>query len=141
MSFAGTTRQRSGPVLPLAALVDVLFLLLAFFMTTSLFREQDLFMEVTPPAMSEGQSGGMAGVVNITVDSSDRIFIADREYDLPALQRTLEELKRDFPNERVVVRGDREATHGRVSEVRETAMNVGFEVYDRFIRRASEIGQ
>src|SRR5690606_17479823 len=128
-------------VLPLAAMVDILFLLLTFFMTTSLAREQDLLLQVSPPAMSQGQAVGTSGVVNITVDDQDRIFIADREYDLATLRQTLEQLKIDFPNDRVVVRGDRNATHGRVSEVREIAMNVGFEVFDRFVRRASELGQ
>ena len=49
MSFATQTRERSAPVLPLAGMVDVLFLLLIFFMTASVFRDAELAVEVALP--------------------------------------------------------------------------------------------
>jgi len=140
MSFSVTQRQRSAPVLPLAALVDVLFLLLVFFMTTSLYREQDLFVEVAPPAMGSGTTGSAGTSVNITIDENDRIYIGDREYDITTLRRTLVDLNRQFPDEWVVVRGDRKASHGRVMEVRDAAFEANFtRVLDGVVRRASEI--
>ena len=107
MSFTTSTRARGGPALPLAGMVDVLFLLLIFFMTTSVFREQDQQIAVTLPATDAGAAATVATQIVITITADDRMYIGEKHYPPRQLRRTLKQLAVQFPNESVVIRGDR----------------------------------
>ena len=127
MSFTAESRSRSLPVLPLASLVDILFLLLAFFLTTSALREQEVQMGVQLPQAETGETAVSAAtqtIVNITAE--DRIFIGERELPLPVLRQTLDELVKLSPSEALVVRGDREASYGLAVQVMDIAHQAGF---------------
>ncbi|MAE64818.1 MAG: hypothetical protein CMJ18_11170 [Phycisphaeraceae bacterium] len=106
MSFTATVRQRSTPVLPLAGMVDVLFLLLIFFMTISAFREHDQQIDVALPSTSAGAPEQSPTQIVITVTADDELFIGDRSYTPEQLRRTLLQLGAQFPSESVVIRGD-----------------------------------
>lgn len=137
MSFTASQRERSGPMLPLAAMVDVLFLLLIFFMTTSIFRDQDYFVEVHPPAIESGQSSADVAPLILTVDPEGVIFIGDRVYDLPTLRETLIRLHTQASGGAVVIRGDANATHGRIMEVKDALFQAGFrDVSEAVVRPA-----
>ncbi len=109
MSFTTSTRPRGGPALPFAGMVDVLFLLLIFFMTTSVFREQDQQIAVSLPATDAGSATTMATQIVITITEDDQIYIGEKHYTPQQLHRTLKQLAVQFPNESVVIRGDRDS--------------------------------
>lgn len=141
MSFTGQTRQRSNPVLPLAALVDVLFLLLIFFMTTSLFREQDRLIDVSlPTADSSLPSGGMQAPIVVTVTDDDSIYMSQKRYNLDGLRAALESLHSEFPNEAIEIRSDRNSHLGRTVQVMDAAHAAGlYNVSLAAIKQASDI--
>lgn len=113
MSFATQTRERSAPVLPLAGMVDVLFLLLIFFMTASVFRDAELAVEVAlPDSQSALSEVGPGTQVVITVDAEDRVFLGEREVPLSQLPGLLDDLATVVEKDSVVVRGDRGASYG-----------------------------
>lgn len=126
MSFAAETRERIRPVLPLAGMVDVLFLLLIFFMTTSVFREQEFQIEVAPPSISSDRGTSNQVAYTITIDAEGEIYIGDRRYDLASLKQTLEELHATSPGEKINVRGDQDVLYGRVVKVFDIAHQAGF---------------
>ncbi|MEM8739399.1 MAG: biopolymer transporter ExbD [Planctomycetota bacterium] len=113
MSFATQTRERSAPVLPLAGMVDVLFLLLIFFMTASVFRDAELAVDVSlPESNSAAAEVGPGTQVVITIDEADRVFLGERQVQLEELPAILEDLKGVIDRDSVVVRGDRAASYG-----------------------------
>ena len=113
MSFATQTRERSAPVLPLAGMVDVLFLLLIFFMTASVFRDAELAVEVAlPDSQSAVSEVGPGTQVIITVDADDRVFLGEREVPLDQLPALLDDLATVVERDSVVVRGDQGASYG-----------------------------
>ncbi len=113
MSFATQTRERSAPVLPLAGMVDVLFLLLIFFMTASVFRDAELAVEVAlPDSQSAVNQAGPGTQVIITVDADDRVFLGEREVSLAQLPGLLDDLATVVERDSVVVRGDQGASYG-----------------------------
>ena len=88
MSFAAQVRERSRPVLPLAPMVDVLFLLLIFFMTASVFREQELQIDVALPTAEMAQPPATTATqITISLTADDRIYLGPRELTLAALRR------------------------------------------------------
>ena len=107
MSFASETRERSRPILPLAAMVDILFLLLIFFMTASTLRDQEMRLPIDVPPSATAQTPGATtpGVV-VSFDADSNIFIGLREVSLAQLSDIFKELAASSPEESVVIRGD-----------------------------------
>ncbi|MEE9404874.1 MAG: biopolymer transporter ExbD [Algisphaera sp.] len=113
MPFSTQTRERSAPVLPLAGMVDVLFLLLIFFMTASVFRDAELAVEVAlPDSQSAVSEVGPGTQVVITVDAKDNVFLGERAVTLEELPGLLAELATVVEQDSVVVRGDQGASYG-----------------------------
>ncbi|MFW6058807.1 MAG: ExbD/TolR family protein [Phycisphaeraceae bacterium] len=131
MSFTTETRERTRPALPLAAMVDVLFLLLIFFMTASVFRQQELQIEVQLPTAETAEAGGpIADRLVITVDDDDAIYLGPRELTVPELREKLRELAESNPNQTIVIRGDQRSRHGRTMQVLDLAREAGFTTAD-----------
>jgi biopolymer transport protein ExbD len=141
MSFIAPTRQRSGPLLPMAAMVDILFLLLVFFMTISSMREQDRVIEVVLPGTQTDQPGAMVTPIIITVDAEGRTHIADQLYPLDVLGERLQQRAAEYPDEPVDIRGDANCTHGRIISVLDTVRAAGLRnvrIHTRPIERRGE---
>ena len=126
MSFAAESRERSRPALPLSAMVDILFLLLIFFMTASAFRERELQVPVqlAPSATADAGSSSATQII-ITIDADDRIFLGPREHSLDSLRQTLVELSQVYPNETVIIRGDQDSSYGLAVRVMDLATLAG----------------
>lgn len=128
MSFTAPTRQHARPALPLAGMVDVLFLLIIFFMTTSVFREQERMIEVVlPQTASEGENEPRRAPVIITVSESGGIYLGQKEHTLDSLRATLAALAESYPDEAVIVRGDRASALGLAVEVMDVAYAAGLQ--------------
>ncbi len=125
MSFTSDTRDRARPALPLSAMVDIIFLLLIFFMTVSVFRQQELQIDVSLPASDTAKPAASKTQIVVSLTGDNRIFIGDREYNYEALQQTLTRLAQQFPNESVVIRGDKGSSFGFAVRVLDTAYACG----------------
>lgn len=140
MSFATQTRERSAPVLPLAGMVDVLFLLLIFFMTASVFRDAELSMDVTLPTSETAASAvGPAQQIVITVGEDNRVFLGERAVPIENLLPVLNQLVEVAPNDSVVVRADQNSNTGVAVRVMDLAQQAGLtQVSIATIRPAEE---
>ena len=126
MSFAAPTRERSGPALPLAGMVDVLFLLLIFFMTASTFRESELSLPVSlTPGESATAAVDAASSVVVTVTESNEIFFGTRGVGLSQLRGLLEEVLAVSPHEVLVVRSDEKSDAGVLLRILDQAELAG----------------
>lgn len=126
MSFASTTRERSAPVLPLAGMVDVLFLLLIFFMTASVFRDSELSMDVNLPTSETAQSAvGPAQQIIITVGEDNTVYLGERAVPMDRLLDVLLQLVEVAPNDSVVVRADQNSNTGVAVRVMDLAQQAG----------------
>ncbi len=140
MSFASPSRERTGPVLPMAGMVDILFLLLIFFMTASVFRDSELSMDVSLPTSETASSAvGPATQIVITVDANNRVFLGEREVPLDNLLSILLDLVAVAPNDAVVVRADQLSNTGIAVHVMDLAQQAGLtEVSIATIRPAGD---
>jgi len=101
-------RPRRRPIINITPLIDVLFLLLIFFLVSSTFREQ-LGIDVELPQAQSASQQEVETVV-ITVDESGRYYYGDREADAEQLRAALTDVVTDDPEAPIVVR-----THGQAS--------------------------
>lgn len=126
MSFVAEVRERTRPVLPLAAMVDVLFLLLIFFMTASVYRERELQIPIDAPAVTTGQAGTTGGRVIISATAEGQVYLGAREVTLVELREALQELAAASPDDVVVVRVDEGGQWGQGMELVDIARAAGF---------------
>ncbi|MFP4143954.1 MAG: ExbD/TolR family protein [Phycisphaeraceae bacterium] len=128
MSFASETRERARPVLPLASMLDILFLLLIFFMTASSFRDQELQVDVQLPAAESAQVGGAAvRQIVVTIQEDGSLYLGRSQVaSLAELQMKLAELAEVTPEDAVVIRGDQGSDLGLAVQVLDVARRAGF---------------
>ena len=138
MSFASEDRERSRPVLPLAGMVDVLFLLLIFFMTASTLREQEMVLEIQPPIAQTGQASAQGTQIVVTVTEDNRVLLAGQEYGPEELRAKLRALAQDFPDELVLIRPDQASDTGVFTQVVDAAGQAGLEVSYSVVPPADE---
>ncbi|QDU34869.1 biopolymer transport protein ExbD [Poriferisphaera corsica] len=142
MGFASESRERAKPVVPLAGMVDILFLLLIFFMTASTLRDQELQMQIALPGSENSQLTANLDAMqtSITVDKFNNIFLGQRQVTMPELRDVLSQLAKDYPNETLVIRGDRESSYGTAIEIIDLAQALGInDVRAAEVKKASAI--
>ena len=122
MQFEG--RRRNSRVPNITPLIDILFLLLIFFMLTSHFVKDDV-MNIQLPEAESGRQLVVAERIEIIINAEGQWFykeqLLDEEALFAALQRDLPELE----DRRVRIRGDRSAALGGAIKVIDVARRAG----------------
>lgn len=114
----GRRLQEESETIPLAPLIDIVFLTLVFFMVTSVYGALESEIDITlPTADSAVQSERSQGEIFINLRNDGTIVVNDREMEVPELQEVLNRVAAYFPGGAVIVRGDTQAVLGRVIEV------------------------
>ena len=109
-------RERAQPEAPgfqIAPMIDVVFLLLIFFLVTWNFARQETELDVKVPTAREGQETRRAiGEVILNVRADGSIVMNRRTFTPEELQIALTRIAEMYPDQAVVLRGD-EATEYR----------------------------
>ena len=112
------------PVINIASLVDVLFLLLIFFMVTSAFVEQPNIKLELPATRHSGVSKIDKTVLTISRDG--QLFLQDRPVDKINLEKELRRIILDTGDEVLVLKADKMVPYGDVVDVMDDAKGAGF---------------
>lgn len=128
-------------MLPLAAMVDVLFLLLIFFMTASVFREAEAQIDIDlPKAATAAAPGTSADQVTVNVDARNRVYLGERELSIEALPGELRRLVDEAGIRELVVRGDASSQWGLGVRIADLAKEAGLEAVSvATVRPAEEL--
>ena len=108
------------PQLNLTPMIDVVFLLIIFFMVGARFTEeaQDQQFDVELPSASALQTMSREpDPLVITVYRSGRITIKDRQLDLTQLVEELKNAKAAYADQSVLIRGDGEGQYQAIIDV------------------------
>jgi len=104
---------KNGQALPefqFTAMIDVVFLLLCFFITTSVFSQWEMEVDVVlPSAQSSQMPDRLPGEVIINISKDGTISVNQRKYTLDELKDRLSTLAKLFPGQPVIIRADRES--------------------------------
>lgn len=114
------------PALNLTSMLDVVFLLIIFFMVGTNFTQPEHDLDLQVPTVSEGGHLSQVGekkVVNIFADG--RITLDRAEVDLERLKTSLAAARQQNDALAVMVRGDASGTFQRVAEVLNACKQAG----------------
>jgi len=114
----GRKLQEEAETIPLAPLIDIVFLTLVFFLTVSTYSTMESEVDIElPTASSAVQSQRFQGEIYINIREDGRIILNNQELSLPKLQDVLNRVAQHFPGGSVIIRGDRSAALGQAIEV------------------------
>ena len=108
--------ESSTELINISSLLDVMFILIIFFMATTTFRQEERDITINLPETSESHSLSSAPklvVINVRKDGS--YLVGDRLTSLPELSDVIATAIQSDPGQKVLVRGDLEALHGHVA--------------------------
>jgi len=115
--------EKSG--LNMTSMIDVVFLLLIFFMVTTVFL-QTKGLEVDMPADSQAEEEKKKDV-NVAIDQYGKIQIGGQDVVREALKEKLKQAVEEANNDNIIIQADGECAQKDVVYVVDSARQVGIE--------------
>lgn len=122
-------RVKEEPNIDLTSLIDVVFLLLLFFMVSTTFDQPAVMKVDLPEASAVDAPSDLPERLELVIDASGRMFLNDRQL-VDSKQRTIKAAfyeavgdDRDLP---LILRADRQTPHHFVVTVMDVAAQLGF---------------
>ncbi|MGF1734498.1 ExbD/TolR family protein [Photobacterium satsumensis] len=123
MRLSRPSSAREDAQVDLTSMLDIVFIMLIFFIVTSSFvRESGV--EVNRPQASNVVSQKDAGIF-IAITSANDVYIDKRVVDVERVQATLEHLLLEQPDASLVIQADEHAYNGTVVRVMDAAKGAG----------------
>lgn len=118
-------KQRESPLVDLTPMIDVVFLLLIFFMISTTFVETS-GLSIKLPEASTTIAEQDQKEVKIYLSKQGVITVEKQEMTVEALQAHLKSFGQRSSDMTFLLLADKEALHGRVVELMDSAKNAGF---------------
>ncbi|MBU1410127.1 biopolymer transporter ExbD, partial [Myxococcota bacterium] len=112
----------------LTPLIDIVFLLLLFFLLTAA-PAPDPTLDVALPAAAASETPPPAREVTIVLQASGVIYYENTIVDLPGLEARLLQLASSDAGARVILRGDRASRYDLFVAILEAASNAGLSLH------------
>lgn len=122
MEFEGLQRNRKIP--SLTPLIDIVFLLLVFFMLTAHFVKDEV-LDISLPEAHSATTLDNEEALEIVLDKRGHILIKQKHIDVSELDKVLQQMLSGRKNKQVVLRGDEVAQLGLTVKVMDAARKAG----------------
>lgn len=123
-------RPRSGKKqihLNVTSLIDVLFLLLIFFMLTGTFkRAGEMELRLPQSTTSTPAAESPPHTVELVATEDGRLILDGQPVDLAALKGRLQDMLAKDPGSQVMLKAEEEVSHGRVVRLLDIVRDAGF---------------
>lgn len=120
-------RRREDVELNITPLIDVVFLLLIFFMVSSTFEKQSQ-MKITLPEASEKVANEIPDSITVEIDTQGHVFVNKKSLvnsQLITIREAIRDASHDMKAPTVIIRADANATHQSVVKVMDAAQQLG----------------
>jgi biopolymer transport protein ExbD len=108
----------------IAPLIDIVFLLLIFFMVTSHFDVAS-GVRIRLPKVAQKLYSGQDNRITLVISKSGRTYLEGREIDSKALEKRLRELVDEKDLVHLVLQADKDVRHGLVVQTMDLAKGAG----------------
>ena len=124
-------RSNTAAALSLTPLIDVVFLLLIFFLVTSEFEEEERSLDIElPTATTATPMVGKTRSIIVDVDERGEVFLSGRAIGVAQLQEELKRAVAENPaGQSVIIRADHRSSFQPVVSVMDVCNRVGVRDY------------
>ncbi len=121
-------QQKAGISIELTPMIDMVFLLLIFFLVATTFHQTEREMQIAlPVASSSAPISTMLQELIVNVDVDGRIIVGGRKLDPDQLQSMVSEAVAVNPQQKVTVRGDRRTAYANIVTVLDICKGSGIQ--------------
>ncbi len=114
------------PTLALTSMLDVIFLLLCFFVTVSVYSQWESEISIQlPSAETSEEPNRLPGEVIVNVTDSGNVRLNGMSVDLGDLKNRLSKLSKIYPDQSVIIRADKSARYEHLVKVIDTCRKAG----------------
>lgn len=116
-------KKKRKVTINITSLIDVVLLLLIFFMLTTSFVEQPgMKLDLPETKTSEGEKSGK---LQITVNSDGSIFLNNEEIMINELESKISVIVDSSEDKNLLLKADKTVPHGTVVQIMDIARSVG----------------
>ncbi len=117
------TEQEEEATIDLTPLMDIVFIMLIFFIvTTSFIKEAGV--DINRPSANTAERKERGNIL-VAITANDEIWIDKRRIDIRAVRANIERLKAENPEGSVVIQADKESKNGLLVQVMDQARMAG----------------
>ena len=125
------TAKRVQPTVPIISLIDILAILLIFFIATTTFKRKEALVNVALPKSTEmASSAEKLSRVTLAVTKDEVIMLGEREVTIETLAQALRELKSGQPELKMQLKVDKGVELGMVVKIWDEARKANIEISD-----------
>ena len=125
MKFSAGKRSKA-PALALTSMLDVIFLLLCFFVTVSVFSQWESEISIQlPTAETSDEPNRLPGEVIVNVTDNGFVRLNGMNVELVDLETRLSKLAKIYPDQSVIIRADRVTKYEHLVKVIDTCRKAG----------------
>jgi len=117
--------KKKSSTLNLAPMIDIVFLLLIFFLVSSTLQGEEALYNISVPESSIGQSSEQKNI-SVFLDQKNQIYYQEKEYSRQQLDKLFAELNAG-PVEKVKIYADQESNFDSLVFLIEKFKNNGFQ--------------
>ena len=125
MRRGGRHREQEEVEVDMTPMLDIVFILLIFFIVTAVFVQERSISLVPPPPSDKNEPEKSNPVILIQINDRDVVFVNDQLTDLRRVGPAIERFRADKGDSAILIVPDDEASHGVVITVFDAARNTG----------------
>ena len=111
MKFTRKNRSRA-PQLALTSMLDVIFLLLCFFVTVSVFSQWESEITIKLPSASTAEEPDrLPGEIIVNLDKDGKVTVNGKALGLDDLRDRLAKVAKFYPDQAVIIRADKDVRY------------------------------
>ena len=116
-----TDNRSKAPTLAMTSMLDVIFLLLCFFVTVSVFSQWESEISIKlPNAKTAQEPERLPGEIIVNLTREGKVRVNGGDMPLGELKMRLAKISKFYPGQPVIIRADREVKYERLVEVIDT---------------------
>ena len=113
-----SANQSKAPTLALTSMLDVIFLLLCFFVTVSVFSQWESEISIKlPNAKTSDEPERLPGEIIVNLDKTGVIKVNSAPMSLEDLETRLKRISKFYPGQPVIIRADKETKYDDLVKV------------------------
>lgn len=121
MTFTTEKKMSKAPTLAMTSMLDVIFLLLCFFVTVSVFSQWESEISIKlPNAKTSQEPERLPGEIIVNLTREGKVRVNGNDMPLGELKSRLAKISRFYPGQPVIIRADKEVKYESLVEVIDT---------------------
>ncbi len=126
MILSAADDAQNGISIELTPMIDMVFLLLIFFLIATTIRQTERELSIALPSAETAEPISVAlREMIINIDAEGRVGVGGRSLDAGQLRRLIEDAVTANPQQKVTVRGDRRTAYDHVVRVLDVCKGAG----------------